>query len=133
MTTPALTVANFLAAAGHGTLGTSIFMGPPRDPSPVMPHKCVFVISTGGPAPMPYIESSGDAWRETDVQIFIRGNAGEFAAGEAFAKAIFETMQFPRLTGFIDCRPMESHPVWLGFDPLDHPRWTVNVLLWSKE
>lgn len=133
MTSPALTVATFLQTAGHGTLGTNIFIGPPRDPSTVVPNKCVFVIATGGAAPQPYLEISGDAFRQADLQIFIRGNVGEFAAGETYTKAIFESVQFPSLSGFIDCRPTNSYPLWIGFDPLDHPRWTVNMVFWSKE
>lgn len=139
-TGPEIVIATMLETASVGTVGEDIFYGPeqPHHAS-VVPHLSSWVVTYGGPAPMPYFKGEQD-FREFAVQVLTRGNPGDFSGGLSRARATWLALQRGTIPGaqvtegYITRGSLvrESDPVFLGRDDLERPRWVTNVRLWFK-
>lgn len=132
MRNPAEDVVDYLNAkvAGSITLtkGTNLFIGPMRSQDET-PSPSAFALNTGGPSPLPYLGSGRQAYVRPTVQVLVRGPAGDFAAGEAIARAVLEHLHQQTLTGYTACFARDSHPAWLGQDADQHDLWSLNFEL----
>lgn len=114
------------------SLGVPVFIGPARPANPpAIPHAAVFVLETGGMAPMPYMDGSTTAYRAVRCQIRIRGEPHAYQAARDRALTIWSAMQqtdsitnnYTRVTN------MQSYPMYLGEDAFQCPEFTVNSTL----
>lgn len=128
---PSSIIAQILNDETSLTSGTDLFIGPRRayDPQGFMPHKCVFILQTGGLRSRP-LKSTGVDERKINVQVWIRsdhiGTPNAFQNGEILAQRILNTLDRRRLLGICDMRAISSHPISLGPDDDGHWEWTVN-------
>lgn len=142
--TPEEDVANFLWASNIGlTLGKNLFTGAvlPADMDGReggVPGLAVFVTSTGGPAPMPYMGLVGSAGSEYfhGIQVNTRSAPRQQAQGIELARSIRDTLHratVPMAGGgsYPFCLVKESQPLYLGADSTYRHRWSSNLDLRS--
>ena len=110
------------------TLGTNLFAGPVRPVSTVIPHRAIFVLTYGGPAPLD--KFSGVSIQRHSVQVMIRGNADAFSVAQADAKACRDSLHLATITGYMRCAAIQ--PVYLGLDDNEHPLFSLNLELWPE-
>jgi hypothetical protein len=116
------------------TLGTNLFQGPVRPPSSSVPHKAVFCLATGGPAPLMHTQgNNGPDVKRASVQVRIRGDVNSFAAGQTLARSVWTALQRATFAGYMSIACRESEPVYLGVDNTEHHEWSVNVETWREE
>lgn len=142
---PESDVATFLAGAGLGlTIGGptgNLFTGAVL-PANVDGHQggvpglCVFVTSTGGPAPLPYMGPDSGSCYFHGIQISTRSAPKQQAAGIALARSIRDTLHratIPMAGGGVYpfCLVKESQPLYLGQDSTYRHRWSQNLDLRS--
>ena len=122
-------VATALAAAAIGlTLGANLFRGPVRPPSAGVPHKAVFALATGGPAPLVHTQGgAGPDVKRASVQVRVRSDVDGFSVGHALARSAWSALQRATLAGYMAATCRESEPVYLGMDATEHHEWSVNV------
>lgn len=129
--TPDAAVATHLAAAGLSlVVGTNLFRGPVRPVANGVPAKAVFVLVTGGPGPVPYLDAAenGDTWH-FDVQVRIRGERESFAATRTLARGIRNALHRAAISGYLSALSIESEPVFMGFDGSERPEFSTKVRL----
>lgn len=129
----ALDVANFLdtKACADITLskGVNLFIGPMRS-TELSPAPCVFVLNSGGAAPVPYLAGTREAFYRPTVQVQIRGPIGDFFRGEAIAVAVSRWLaQTTSIDGYVTTYLRDSQPAYLGEDTQQHPQWSSNLEL----
>ena len=117
------------------TKGTDLFHGPKKPVGPGVPAKAVFVMPTGGAPP---VDDHGIGAEATSlfaptVQALVRGDQGDYDAGLILAQAVRDTGHKMSVAGYLDCLLLSSEPIWLGFDPEDHPEWSINFELMIDE
>lgn len=114
------------AALGY-TLGTDLFRGEVRAPVPgQIPHKAVFALVTGGPAPQMQIAANeGPDIRTQNVQVRVRGNVGDFEATQDDAEAIYKALHRAEVAGYMSIEAI-GEPQSLGQDDTEHPEWVLN-------
>lgn len=132
MTLPATAtdVATFLAAAGHGTVGTDIFNVPEQPESNIFPAAAVFCVLYAGDQD-DYVGQTPQGIYKPKVQVTVRGaqQAAAWATGEAKARAVRDALHAVALGGsYIDCRTLNG-PNFIGKNDQDQPRWTINVAI----
>ena len=110
------------------TLGTNLFAGPVRPVSTVIPHRAIFVLTYGGPAPLD--KFSGVSIQRHSVQVMLRGNADAFSVAQADAKACRDALHLGTVTGYMRCAALQ--PVYLGLDDNEHPLFSLNLELWRE-
>ena len=135
MPTPDLDVANLLATAGFGTVGTTIFRGQVRPPKAPIPHAALFVLASGGSNPEPYFSVSGSSasFYRCNVQVRVRGEVEGFGAAQTKAVAVRTALHLATLAGYVRCAVNQSLPYYLGMDDTEHPEFSVNATLWFKQ
>jgi hypothetical protein len=108
-------------------LGRNLFRGPVR-PHPSSTSPAVFVLNLGGSAPAPFLGGGRKALAEALVAVFVRGGPGEWAKGEALARAVLGDVQLRAPAGYVDWLVQEAHPVSLEVeDAGQHPLWQFTV------
>lgn len=140
MPTPDIDVANHLAAAvpapDLGIVGTDIFRGPVR-PAKVgfVPHAAIFVLATGGPAPSPYFSVAGvsASFYKVSVQVRVRSNVEKFGDAQTKALQVRDKLHLANIAGYVACKVLQSEPIYLGQDDLEHHEFSVNATLWFKQ
>lgn len=129
---PAEDVVNFLdgKVAGATTLTKAInlFVGFMRTQD-ASPSPAVFCANTGGAAPVPYLGAGRQALLRPTVQVLVRGPAGDFAAGEAIARAVLGYLHQQSVPGYVATYARDSQPAWLGEDADQHGVWSLNLEL----
>ena len=135
MSTPDVDVAARLVAAGIGlTLGTNLFRGKERPPAaPGIPHKAVFCLASGGAGPQAYADGTALQLRYPSVQVFVRSDPNDFAAGQTLARAVRDALHHATVAGYVNVEVVESEPNYLSEDEQGHHLWTVNVDLLLEE
>jgi hypothetical protein len=133
MSEPDIAVAQTLDAVATSplsayTIGTNLFAGPVRPVSTVIPHRAIFVLTYGGPAPLD--KFSGVSIQRHSVQVMIRGNADAFNVAQADAKACRDALHLGTVTGYMRCAALQ--PVYLGLDDNEHPLFSLNLELWRE-
>lgn len=117
-------------ASGTVTLtagvGGNLLLGPPRSTEAGVAQLAVFVLQSGGAAPVPYL-GAGESFHESSVQVVVRSDAHAFATGEALARALHARAHLGTSAGFTFLRAVESEPNYLGTDDDGAHRWSINV------
>lgn len=130
--TPDADIATQLQTAGVGTLGSTLFSGPVRPPSSLVPHAAVFCLADGGPAPEPYLGGATSIYKAR-VSIYVRGNVGAESTARTLARTALASIQVTKPTGYIRVDAEQSEPQWLGYDDTDHPIFLVSCLCWKEQ
>lgn len=114
------------------TLGTNLFIGPERAvEGSTIPAQAVFCLGSGGPQPRPYLGASVvGGQRLSRVQVVVRSTSDDFDGGEALARACLTRLERAELSGYYNCRVLESEPNYIGQNEHGLHRWTLNVELW---
>lgn len=140
MPTPDLDVADHLAAAvpapDLGTVGVDIFRGPVRPAvAGHVPHAAIFVLATGGPAPEPYfrVGASSASFYKVSVQVRVRGNVEKFLDAQTKALQVRDKLHLAEIAGYVAVKVLQSEPIYLGQDDLEHHEFSVNATLWFKQ
>jgi hypothetical protein len=128
-TTPDTDVADVLATLSTWTKGTNLFMGPERAPDVNIPHLACFVLATGGAGPMPYADGTTTNLRYSMVQVTVRSAVRGFAAGQTLAREIRDKMHITPPTGYLECRTVQTEPVYVGETEEGSHLFTVNLEL----
>ena len=133
MSEPDIAVAQTLDAVATSplsayTLGTNLFAGPVRPVSTVIPHRAIFVLTYGGPAPLD--KFSGVSIQRHSVQVMLRGNADAFSVAQADAKACRDALHLATIAGYMRCAAIQ--PSYLGLDDTEHPLFSLNLELWRE-
>ena len=133
MADPTDALATHLAAQiGTLTRGTNLFRGPasPVRGAPARPSTCVFLVETGGPAPLS--RAGGVETEEFYAQIQILVRSESYSTGRALARSVLQNSTYEDLTDYIEVTTLESEPNYLGQDDERHHRWTINVEMWYE-
>lgn len=100
------------------TAGTSLFVGPAREPDSVVPAQAVFVVNSGGAPPaltMPSTAMAGNVFRAM-VRVVVRSNLDDFSGGEALARGCYAKLFLVVISGYLWCRPVSAEVDYLGMD-----------------
>lgn len=124
-----MTIAQQVATALGLTLGVEVFNGPVRPE----PTRAVFCLVTGGITPEDIVENSGESYHRPRVQIRVRDAQQDFAGGEVFATSVRDAVHLQVPAGYIECRAVESAPMYLGPDDQGRHEWSINVELLLRE
>lgn len=128
---PEVDVAASLAAAGLGTVGTSIFYGPPRSPTESgLSSAALWVHPFGGPPPDPFLAASqSGSFFAGNVQVWTLSAPGNFEGGIVTARAVRDALHTKAPAGYAQCLVLESEPNYLGRNEAQQHRWTSNFRL----
>lgn len=123
-------VRTYLAAAFSNE---RVFMGGVRMAEPpAIPHRGIWVLESGGPPPMGYMDGgAGTAWRPTRVLVRIRGNAKEYASTKTLAEAVWEALWAARISTY-HVRCEQGAPLYMGRDALEHEEFVIAVRIEYK-
>lgn len=117
-------IVSALVSSGVGVANTTIFLGAVRDQT--IKGYSVWVLPTGGAAPIPDIAgSSGADLRMTRVQVRVRGDINAHDVAYAKALATFTALHKQQPAGYVSW--LCDEPVYLGLDQGDRSDWSVNV------
>lgn len=136
-TTPDADVASTLdTALATLTAGTNLFYCPPIGPDAVglgIPVKCVFVWSSGGAPPEPFVSGgTGTERRYSAVSIRVRSARDDYAGGLTLARSVRDAIHRASISGYITVSVRESDPIWLGATETCH-EWSIGVELWHLQ
>jgi hypothetical protein len=110
------------------TSGTSLFHGGMLQPDSIVSELAVFVMPTGGAMPRA-MAGSDDAEHYATVQIYIRGTKNDYPTAIALARTVYDALQYASLPGYIECRLVQSGPIYLGLDKDGRHAITINCEL----
>jgi hypothetical protein len=116
------------------TEGLDAFVGevrPPASGSAGVRQKAVFCRSVGNPPPSLVMGRNNDIL-VANVQVFIRGNRGQYADTETFARSVWQACHDVDVSGYFKVLVVESEPDDLGRDENDHPMWSLNARMWRQ-
>lgn len=126
MSTILESVGNYLAANGHGTLGTNLFLSR----MPESPDVCVTVYENEGGIPDFTMGSSGAFMDEPAIQIIVRGAPETYATVQQEADSIrrlLSQVANQTLSGQYVLRIYPSGSLLpMGLDEMDRPLISVN-------
>lgn len=116
------------------TKATNLFASKEMPVDDVVPDAAVFVLPSGGPAPLAYCEGGGTAERRfSGVQVITRSPTDDYYTGKTRARGIRNTLHHASISGYDDVRVNESEPLYLGENEARQHRWSTNVELWHEE
>lgn len=131
---PEIDVATYLAnAVSSLTLNTSLHYGGILPPDDYVPALAAFVLSTGGPSPLAYAGSQTKAEHYPTVQIYVRGGKLDYTEARTLAQSIYDALAYAALPGYLECRPLQSGPIYLGTDDDGHHAISLNFELLYEE
>lgn len=114
------------------SLSATVYCGPVRVAQPpIIPHRAVFVLQSGGYQPTPYMDGTQTAWRTIRLQVRIRGEPNDYKTTRDLAATVWSSMQQPSsLTGsYVRVTCDQSAPFYLGKDDLQCDEYSVNATL----
>lgn len=129
MSAPGLTLAQQLASALSVVLGTEVFNGPVRPD----PARAIFCLTHGGRAPDDIVGGGAVSYKYPRVQIRVREQQESFGSGEALARNVHEAVHLIVPAAYIECRAVESAPLYLGQDDSGRHEWSMNFELTIRE
>jgi hypothetical protein len=131
---PEIDVASYLnAAVSSLTSSTNLFAGSVFDESDIVPAKSVFVLLTGSPEPIAYAGTTTKAEHRSHIQIIVRGGKTDYEETRDLGKSVHEALRFQKLPGYIECRPLQSGPAYIGLDKNRHHIVSLNYELIYEE
>lgn len=134
MANPDVVVRDLIGAAGgalaYYVQASTLFRGPPRQPSGQVPHRSAWVTWYDSPPKMDTFDGGGI--RSYSVQVMLRGNVDDLATIQADAVAMRDALHHADVSaaGFMRCA-VASGPAWVGLDDTEHPLISLNLLLWE--
>lgn len=113
--------------------GANVFVGPAQPVSDSVPAQAIFCLGYGGTAPpMPYMDGTGQDWRQSRVQVMVRSEQGDFAGGETLARATLQALHRRSVSGYTWVVSLDSEPTYLSKDEQGCHRWSCNFeLAWK--
>jgi hypothetical protein len=123
---PARDVANYVSSNGFGELGVNVFIGNVKPVSQFVPEEAVFVLGETGRASN-RVHSGLREIRFPSVQVRVRSN--DFGSGFNLIQGIHDLLFRAILPGYIDCRPLQSEPVFFEEDENGNFEWFLNFEL----
>jgi hypothetical protein len=112
--------------------GGNMTMGPVRAKDETIKNVHVSVLQTGGPPPMPFVDSAGVSWNIARVQVTVRSQVDDFLTGQATAVGLLKKAHMAKIPGYTLCLVQESVPNPLGADERGTQRWSFNVEMQFK-
>lgn len=131
---PDTDVATKLAAAGLGTVGTDIFVGPEHQHSAQVPAAAIFCASYGAGESAPYM-GQATGWREMRVQVTVRTTVDNWEAGRTKARQVIDALHAASVTDSANASTyplvlcQQDEPTQVSPAPTELPRWTINMRL----
>lgn len=126
---PGYDVAQKIASVTGLALGTVVFNGPIRE----TPARAVFCLAYGGPPPDDIVGNPSQSYRYPQVLVRVRDAQGNFRSGETLARQVFNAIHLAQVSGYLDCRVIESHPLHLGKNDHGQEEWSFTVQLLLRE
>ena len=124
------------------TAGTNLFDGPIREVSDqgVAPATAVFVIASGGPAPIAYQDGSDSttSYREARLQLWVRsmpktpGGSGGYGAGKSLSRKCYKVLEKPNPLGTIGIRADQAAPIYIGQEKDGSDVWSLNFTVYQR-
>ena len=111
---------------------SAIFIGGARRAGNGIPHKAVFVSQNGGYPPSEYMGGVSTTYYARTVQVRVRGDVNDYAAGLTLANAAHNALQRATISGYVRVTCNQSAPMYMGFDEVEHPEWSFDCTLESK-
>lgn len=127
---PALTGGTDAASV---TTPANLFHGPPRPHGEGCPIAAVFCLATGGPISDALLNGGTTSHNLATVQVTVRSAPGDFAGGQALARAILDRLDAAALTGWARTEVREPDPTHIGTDANGCELFTLNVELESVD
>jgi hypothetical protein len=122
-----------VAALNKSGASRNLFPGKVEPPGDYVPHQAVFVMASGGPAPLAYAGGSAVELDEPSVQVRVRSNPGDYAGGYALRTSVRNALHHQPLTAdYIDIGLLQE-PLYLGEDEAGHHEWSINLKLQFEE
>lgn len=106
--------------------GTNLFSSGLR-PDDYTEGSGVFLLNSGGASPSLYLNGNREAYYRPSVQVMVRGGVGDFAGGEALARAVYDELFLADVTGYVTIQPQDSQPSYLGDDEANRGLWVLNL------
>lgn len=111
-----------------GTLsGISIYQGPVREIGALVTPTAVFVLQTGGVAPIPYLGTQTDV-RQSSIQVRIRSDVTNgYNTAVELTQTVLAALQRKTPSGRITCFVDESEATYLGQDAYNNYEFSLNA------
>lgn len=123
------------------TSGTNLFEGPIRPVSDagVAPATAVFVLASGGPAPIAYQDGSDSSasYREARLQVWVRSipkspTGGGYLVGKSLARKCYKILEKPNPSGTIGIRADQAAPIYIGQESDGSDIWSLNFTVYQR-
>lgn len=130
---------NYLSTTGGTfvlTSGANLFRGPLRDDlgDAAITTQCVFVESTGGAAPQPYLDGADKSLFRASIVVTVRSNLEQYDAGQAVARACLRRLHLASLaSGYTSCRANASEPMYDSWQENGCHVWRIPLEVAWKE
>jgi hypothetical protein len=110
--------------------GWDLLRGPQRDASSVnnrevVPHRCVFVLTTGGEEPQDFHDTPPRSLLMASVSVYVRSEPDVFEEGQELARNCWFALHCQIPDGFMDVECLESEPRYIGADDVGHHVWLI--------
>lgn len=119
-------IGDYLQTNGHGTLGTSLFLGR----MPETPDACVTVFEYEGAAPLEAFGAGASIVDLPRIQVVVRGARDDYPGARDKAAAIRDALASITEQSISNVRVMRvkalGHVLPLGYDSQDRPTIAVN-------
>lgn len=122
-------IATAVGSAAPGAAGSYVFNGPARPD----PAKAIFCLAHGGPAPIDYQSGASVQFAKPQVIVRVREEAGSFRLAETLARSAHAACSSVAVSGYLDCRVLQSHPLYMGPDDQDRHEFSFTVELTLDE
>lgn len=122
------------------TAGVNVFRSYIRaavaDGSDIVPQIAVFVLCTGGSAPVFYkagTPTERSDWLTSFVSVVVRMEPNRFGDGEDLARGVWRQLHRNVPPDYSECVCTDSEPAFAGLDDTEHPTWEIKLKLQREE
>ena len=129
--TPEIDVAAYLSQVVDSlTENTNLWYGCVLPPDDNVPELAAFVLLSGGEEPLAFADNQGTgSENKATVQVFVRGEKYKYPAAMALAREIYSALKYASISGYVECAPQQSAPIFLGLDKDGRPAISINYRL----
>ena len=130
---------NYLSTTGGTfvlTSGANLFRGPMRDDlgDAAIATQCVFVETSGGIAPQPYLDGADKSLFRASVTVSVRSLLEEYSAGQAIARACLRRLHLTTLaSAYTSCKATVSEPMYDSWQENGCHVWRIPLEVTWKE
>ncbi len=122
------------SSGGFALVAANVRSGPVQAATPdrslpgAVPSLAIFMMPTGGPRSIPYVDGGAGGQEEpTTYQIIVRSPVRDFDTGDALASVVYETLNLKPPPGFFDSRWFPPH--YLREDAQNQHEFVINGTL----